>query len=165
MHREFDFQKIFNDFLVKLQNYNTKETSFDSNEDNILIAILTFMTKIIVADDLIVKEMPEEKKKNLVMFLFKKCLFNVTQENIDLNNVICKKGKSRVAAMDLILALTKGDVKLIILVFMKGFGVLAKYLPTVQNNRLSLDSMGRNNNNGYIGIRNPGCICYMNAML
>jgi hypothetical protein len=61
LHEEFDFGKIFIEFSEKLYNYVSKETEFDSQEDNTLVAIMTFMEKIISADDLVLQEMDETK--------------------------------------------------------------------------------------------------------
>jgi ubiquitin carboxyl-terminal hydrolase 34 len=46
----------------------------------------------------------------------------------------------------------------------KGFYVLKKYLPISQTKSF-YEATSKKNNNGFIGIRNPGCICYMNAMI
>lgn len=50
-------------------------------------------------------------KNELIIFLFKNCLFNVTMDSIDLESVMCKSSSSWTVLMELIADLVKDDVK------------------------------------------------------
>lgn len=73
--------------------------------------------------------MESNQKNELLIFLFKNCLFNVSSEKIELDNLICKSVSSRSNAMKLITTMTKDDTKSVILLLLKGFSQLSKYLP------------------------------------
>ena len=161
-HSDFDLDNLFSEFSKKLLSYKTKEENFDSSEDNTLISILTFMEKIVDADVLVLKNYPEVEKRKLIKHLFKNCLFNVTQKEIALQNITCKTGKSRSKALDLIKLLVKDDIKSTIFLFIIGFQPLSKHIPELNYNNKSSNKRNKFN---YIGIKNPGCVCYMNAML
>lgn len=50
-------------------------------------------------------------KNELIIFLFKNCLFNVTMDSIDLESVMCKSSSSWTVLMELIADVVKDDVK------------------------------------------------------
>lgn len=161
-HSDFDLDNLFKEFSHKLISYQTKEIDFETEEDNTLISILTFMEKIVEADSLVLKNYPEVEKRKLIQFIFKESLFNVTSQNINLEKINCKTGRSRSKALELLKLLVKDDIKSTIFLFIKGYQPLSKHIPELNYN--SKSSVKRNKLN-YIGIKNPGCVCYMNAML
>lgn len=66
--------------------------------------------------------------------------------------------------MELLAIMVKDDPKSIILLYLKGFTPLSNHLPDSQTKQF-MESTNKKSNHGFIGIRNPGCICYMNAMI
>ena len=74
------------------------------------------------------------------------------------------KKQTRDKAFDLIIKLVQNDPKSLILLLMKGFIPLSKNLPII-NPDSKVKTLIYSNHHGYKGIQNPGCICYMNAVL
>ena len=104
------------------------------------------MKKILLAAPVILTEMNQDKRKELITFLFKKCLFNFNSEGNNLNDLVCKSPKSRSVAMELITQLAKNDIKLVNLIFIKGFMELLKYIPEFQANKISIVTQSKKNN-------------------
>ena len=63
LNTQFDFKKIFEEFSGKLLKHESKELSFQDSEDTLLIAYLSFMEKILKADQSISESMKREDKQ------------------------------------------------------------------------------------------------------
>jgi hypothetical protein len=53
------------------------------------------MHKILLADKVILEEMSDQNKTELILYFFKNCLFNVTMDKIEMESVVCKSKGSR----------------------------------------------------------------------
>eukprot|EP00479_Gromia_sphaerica_P004123 TRINITY_DN1486_c2_g1_i2.p1 TRINITY_DN1486_c2_g1~~TRINITY_DN1486_c2_g1_i2.p1 ORF type:complete len:144 (-),score=22.06 TRINITY_DN1486_c2_g1_i2:44-475(-) len=105
--------------------------------------------------------------KNLVLYpkFFSNCLFKLPNERTDLPPPKCKSPQSRKAAFGLLAVLCQGcDVNL--------FELLQLMIPNhlVTHSRGNkpfewefLSTHEEKSRTGYVGIKNLGCICYMNA--
>ena len=160
--KQFDFLKLFKEFSNMLKNYQSKETF--ENKDTTLIAILSFMTKILLADITILKNLPEIEINILLEFLFTNCLFEVKEKSINFSNILCKSKNSRAAALKLLSQITYKKKNLSIKI-LKDFSSLSKFLPE-QSNSLNFSNYNEKKSSlNFLGIKNPGCVCYMIAML
>ncbi len=111
--------------------------------------------------------------------MFSKCLFDVTPveklrdveiDEYDRLNTKCKTEESRKAAYELLFSICKNNNKNLEQVLEQGLVPLLKKLPQTQSSGSRVRSMYYHQHEfrspyGYCGIRNLGCICYMNAML
>ena len=164
LHKEFDFSSLFKDFSVKLRNTESKEVSYESKEDTGLSAILIFMEKLLKTDDYILKEMTQLEREKLAEYILKNCLFDISPGKLNFKSIKCKSQKSRSAALELLKELTNDNTKTIIRLMASGFDALSTYCPSFGQGN-STSSINKKSSFGYVGIRNPGCVCYMNAML
>lgn len=166
LHAELNFNELFANFANKLLAHASAETAFDDREDSLLIGYLAFMEKIVKADERVLSEFDPEKKKALVLFLFRSCLFELGKNGFAFQNIKCKSRKSRTAAINLLVQLLRGDVRNTINLIVAGLLPLAKNLPDLQAQAfgLSIDT-DRKSQLGFLGLKNLGCVCYMIAML
>ena len=164
LHKEFDFGTLFNDFAIKLQNIESKEVSYESKEDSSLSSILIFMGKLLKTDDYILKEMPQIEREKLAVYILKNCLFDINSNNLNFRSIKCKTAKSRSAALELLKELTYNNSRTIINLMVSGFNQLSLICPNFTQGNSSSNS-NKKSSVGFVGIRNPGCVCYMNAML
>lgn len=160
--KQFDFLKLFKEFSQMLKTYKSKETF--ENQDTTLTAILSFMTKILQADCTILESLPCPETNTLLNFLFTNCLFHITKKSINFSTILCKSKNSRNAAQKLLSQITyknkKNSIKTL-----KNFSTLSKYLP-VQTTALNFSNYNEKKSSlNFLGIKNPGCVCYMIAML
>lgn len=65
--------------------------------------------------------MDDNKKQDLLLYLFRNCLFNIHNNSIELENVKCKSSKSRYKTFDLICHIVNKDEKSVILLMIKCF--------------------------------------------
>jgi ubiquitin carboxyl-terminal hydrolase 34 len=166
LHSELNFSELFGNFSTKLLKHRSSEVSFDEREDSLLIGYLSFMEKILKADELVLSQINEEKKKNLVWFIFRECLFEITNDGFVFQNIKCKSKKSRSAATNLLVQLLKNDIKVNLQLIIKGLSPLSKNLPNLSPQTFGLSNdLDRKNQLGFLGIKNLGCVCYMIAML
>lgn len=86
---KFDFRKIFGDFAKKLLTYESKETTFESKEDTTLSSLLSFLQRVLQTSPWVLED-DEKQRSELALFLFRECLFNVGNEGIHLERVLCK---------------------------------------------------------------------------
>lgn len=166
LHNEFNFSELFANFSDKALTHVSTEVSFDEKEDNLLIGYLAFMEKILRADELVLSHLDADRKKRLVTYLFKECLFELTASGFVFKNIKCKSKKSRSAAMNLLVQLLQKDLKNTINLIITGLLPLSKHLPDLTPQPFGLmNEWNRKNNLGFLGIKNLGCVCYMIAML
>ena len=162
LNEKFDFKKLFLNFVERLIKHDSKEIDFNSKADNTLVSILTFLEKLIDSNPIILKNYNLKEKRELIKYLFKNCLFFIKKDSIDLLKTKCKTGISRSKAITLLEKLVKGDKKSIIYLMITSYKPLINYFPPISSD--DKNNLKRNNTN-FIGIKNPGCVCYMNAML
>ena len=164
LNKKFDFKNLFLNFVEKLKNHDSKEIDFNSKPDNTLVSILTFLEKLIDSNPLILKNYDFKEKRELINYLFKNCLFFIEKKTINLLKTKCKTGLTRSTTITLLEKLVKHDKKSIIYLMIKSYKPLISHFPLNSKNADEKNNQKRNTTN-FIGIKNPGCVCYMNAML
>lgn len=166
LQKEFNFVELFSNFTEKLLTHNSAETAYDEKEDPLLIAYLSFMEKIIKADNTVLSGMDDELKKKLVKFLFRGCLFDFNADGFVFNTIKCKSKKARKATINLLVILLKKDTRNMMYLIVNGLFPLSQKLPNLAPQTFGLGSdMDRKSALGFLGIKNLGCVCYMIAML
>lgn len=178
--------KIVDYILNGLRNHESIETPNGKKTDRVLIGLIKMCGKVM--------KMTPFSQENFALGLFSLLLFDeCSQEKPQkaCSNGKCKSEESRKAAFALILEVCKAEPRNIHSVFMQGLApLLAKVSRALNNSNSNNNSSNTNsnanntnnvnntNNNvninisrnarssyGYVGIKNLGCICYMNAML
>jgi len=166
LYKEFNFSELFSHFSEKLLTHNSAEVAYDEKEDPLLIAYLSFLEKVIKADESVLIDMKDELKKRLVKFLFRGCLFDFDTKGFIFNTIKCKSKKARTVTINLLVQLLKKDTRNMIYLIIEGLFPLSQRLPNLVPQTFGIGSdMDRKSSLGFLGIKNLGCVCYMIAML
>lgn len=165
LYEELDFMELFNRFKNLLFSHKSQENQFDDTEDTLQISYLAFLEKIAKADDSISSQMNKQDKNELIGFIFKECLFVIKENNLLLNQARCKSKRSRFHAFELLKQLLKSDSKQIIYFLATCINSLSKLIPVFAHQNLLNHDPGIKSHNGFVGIKNLGCVCYMIATL
>jgi ubiquitin C-terminal hydrolase len=165
LHSALNFGDLFRDFNRLLIAHESAERQLDDESDGLLVSYLAFLEKILKADERVLTEMGREEKQELVLFLFRKCLFEVGPDGISLASVKCKSRRSRALALDLLKLLLRGDHRLNVLFLAGCLNPLGRAIPSFQVQTQTTANPERRAKGGFVGIRNPGCVCYMIATL
>ena len=108
--------------------------------------------------------MPQIEREKLAVYILKNCLFDINSNNLNFRSIKCKTAKSRSAALELLKELTYNNSRTISNLMVSGFNQLSLICPNFTQGNSSSNS-NKKSSVGFVGIRNPGCVCYMNAML
>jgi ubiquitin C-terminal hydrolase len=165
VHRELNFMTLFNDFQAQFLAHQSTEQMFSETEDQLLISYLAFLENILNADDVVLEQLGLETKKMLIHQVFHGCLFQVQNGAIDFTQVKCHTRKSRGLAFALLRRLLKDNIRLNIHFLVLEMGPLIKVIPNMFAGTAVQTEYDKKYANGYLGIRNLGCVCYMIATL
>ncbi len=107
----------------------------------------------------------------MIEAIFNTCLFDLndysdvefTEENI--SSIKCKTEESRKEAFVLISNLCKNEPKNIRNLIQNSLSVLIEKVKKTSNTNEKHQKQSKKSSSGYVGIKNLGNICYMNAML
>lgn len=138
-----------------LKSHESSESLQRAGPDKLIVGLLTLLTKIVVMRGDVRESLAS--KESLIEVIFNECLFACTK------TVKCKSRESRSAAFTLINALCVDSAHNTQHLIEACLAPLAQQIPTIStwNHVPSNDQRC----NGYAGIKNLGCICYMIAML
>lgn len=177
----FDFKGLIETVVKRLKDHvSTEKRQNPYALDRILIGLLNLCEKIIVVRPQLKEYAGSEQGMSLIKELFEVCLFCTRPKEAMFQDVIgdadtnkiskdyvkCKSKDSRNVAYKLLISLCKNhNANLSVLLTSSKDLITSFYeqkITQVWNYSPSADTRSVN---GYAGIRNLGCICYMNAML
>ena len=128
--------------------------------DGVLLGLLNLLNKIFTTSNDIRDNLNLNSETDLSGLIFNECLFTVGDS---LKEIKCKSQESRAAAFKLLLTLCRKHYSSTYSII-ESLLQLSDRVPILNKwNYVPLSDM--RSSNGYVGIRNLGCICYMNAML
>jgi hypothetical protein len=165
LHSALNFSDLFRNLKKMLMEHESSEKQLNEEPDGMLVSYLAFLEQILKTDELVVSELTKEEKRELTTFIFKKCLFEVNAEGVCLDQVKCKSKRSRAIALELLKLLLKGDSSLNVLFLATCLNPLVKVMPPFAVQSQYTANPERKTKNGFAGIKNPGCVCYMIATL
>lgn len=147
------FERVFR---VKAQSRDELyyEVELLSNSFKILEKVLTIEPTL--------KSKLEEK--HVIQRLFSECLFNSPEGEDEKKELVCKSFFTRNAAFELLAEACKGCPQNMLTLYDKGLKKLSENLPKINSWGYTANT-SRKSDLGFVGIHNPACICYMNAML
>lgn len=151
------FREIFQRlFTIKAQ---TKDELYYETE--LLSNSFKILEKVLSSEESIKKDLV---KDGSIKRLFSDCLFNSPDNADEKKELVCKSYFTRNAAFDLLTEACKNCPENLIYLYSEGLTKLSQNLPKITNWSYT-PSQGRKSDLGYVGIFNPACVCYMNAML
>ena len=149
------YEKIFH---VKC---TVKEEAFAENQ---LIVGYFKILEMILSIEARVKAKLSTERSDIVKRLFSECLFNSPDQEGEPRELVCRNFYTRSAAFEMVNEVCKNSPANTRNLFEFGLLELSRNLPKITS--WSYTSLfGRRSALGFVGIYNPSCICYMNAML
>ena len=175
---DLNFDFLIDSTINQLKAHSsTEQRSGTTSNDKILIGFLNLCQKILQVKPHLRDLVGDPAKHNLVHEIFSSCLFDIADrennfphysEGVDSTNfskdyVKCKGKDSRAIAYKLLGTLCKGHERNLNVLLNDLLALVGKipmantwnYHPTADSKSLY----------GYVGLKNLGCICYMNSML
>jgi ubiquitin C-terminal hydrolase len=165
IHKEFNFLTLFVDFQEQFLAHESKEYMFGDVEDQLMVSYLAFLENILHADDAVLGQIDQETKQKLVHHVFHDCLFQVNDGEIDFSRVKCHSRKARSLAFALLRRLLKDNIRLNIHFMVRQVASLVRHIPDLIAGTAVQSEFDKKFANGFLGIRNLGCVCYMIATL
>ena len=171
---QIDFALLLNNLVENIRNHQSQEKRSSPQNDKILIGYLNLSEKILQIEPELIGKYPD-----LATEIMRTCLFdfqsdkhefddfreeNENANEADINYVKCKSSDSRRAAYKILVHLTKQSQNNLKTFLETGLIPLLKTVP-IQASWNFMPSLDTKSLYGYVGLRNLGCICYMNAML
>ena len=177
----FNFQDLIEKVVLRIKNHvSTEKRQSLYAIDRILIGLLSLCEKLLVVRPQLRDFVGAKEGLNLPKELFEVCLFHVHEKESMFDDVIgdadvnvfskdyvkCKSRDSRAVAYKLLILLCKNHPtnlmtllesfkELMVAIFKQKTSQVWNYSPSSDTRSL----------HGFAGIKNLGCICYMNAML
>ncbi len=158
-----DTDERLKEVLVHLKSYESKESFNSGPPDNVLMGLLRLTAKLVSLKEYS-RHFDTKERNAIVEEIFFHCLFPAKSDKGELQSYKCKTSKSREAAYKLIETLVayKGDC----------MQYLMKECINPLRDRLSeLQIWGyspaahERSGLGFVGLKNLGCICYINSMM
>ncbi len=164
--QSFNSESLSKDLSQKIVHHPVVEIRAGDN-DSVLRGLLTLTRELIRAEPTL-KE-PLGQTHGLVRDIFHNCLFTVpsTKKHGQVPLPKCKSKSSRKAAFNLLVEMAKGcDANFLDLVRL----MTPNHLVTHSNGMRALDwefeaKYEEKSDTGYAGLKNLGCICYMNSLM
>jgi ubiquitin carboxyl-terminal hydrolase 34 len=103
-------------------------------------------------------------ERQVIQRLFSECLFNSPEGEEEKKELVCKSYFTRNAAFELLAEACKGFPQNMMTLYNMGLKKLSQNLPKIMTWGYTANT-SRKSDLGFVGIHNPACICYMNAML
>jgi len=166
--------------IQALKDHKSIETRRNSKTDSLLVGLLSLIKRILKVEPNLKEIAADPQSNNLINELFRNCLFDLkdrdgkfedytedTANNAELtkNYIKCLSENSRKIAYELLYELCNNNPANLRYFFTNsGFLDLSKRAPKSKAQYSWLSNENKRAENGYAGLRNLGCICYMNAM-
>eukprot|EP00005_Dracoamoeba_jomungandri_P011671 CAMPEP_0174268074 /NCGR_PEP_ID=MMETSP0439-20130205/36039_1 /TAXON_ID=0 /ORGANISM="Stereomyxa ramosa, Strain Chinc5" /LENGTH=2490 /DNA_ID=CAMNT_0015356015 /DNA_START=82 /DNA_END=7554 /DNA_ORIENTATION=+ len=160
----------FRDLLYTLINYIKNRPIFEGRDsyasDSVLIGWMDTVRTLIHENVSLKEEIGGADGLDMINLLWFECLFPRPEKlNRDIGiqwieNAKCKTSKSRDRALKLLVEFAKDCESNTIQLFNLLFTIHEK-----GKEPLEIERPSEKNYSGYIGLKNPGCICYMNSLL
>lgn len=172
--------------LQRIKRRETKETSRFDVPDHVLIGLMSLLSTLLHQQPSLKRRIGAKDGENLIAILWHKFLFpppvkltkskqmtpsaNHNNNNNDddddeviewKENSVCKTPKSRAMALKLLAELANGCEEN----FEHILGLIFDLHEEDIGKPRELSHPAEKNVSGYVGLRNPGCICYMNSFL
>ncbi|KRW99755.1 Armadillo-type fold [Pseudocohnilembus persalinus] len=169
-----NFQSLTQQVIKKLRSHPSQEQRTAGQEDKILNGLLNLLEKLLASKKDIRQKVGLQSQDNLVSEIFTKCLFDVNDrenitddemQNYDENYVKCKNYGTRQSAYNLLLTLIKDSPQNLQILLEEGFKQLLDKIKKYNFNFNQYYGFECKSPEGFVGIKNLGCICYMNSML
>lgn len=161
----YDKRALLNQLVVQLRDQPIVERDDSKDPDTALIGILDLIRTVIDGDESLQQIATGEY--NLLAEIFGTCLFECPADRFAPQTPKCKLEVTRAAAFRLLQALTKKASSNLLSIL----GKLSEFLdsaPTPADFSIDLSSKEQAHSAGrgrYVGLRNQGCTCYMNATI
>ena len=165
LHKKFNFTDLFVKFKEQFLAHVSTESIFEEHEDHLLTSYLAFLEKILSVDEMVLTQLDQETKLMLSHHIFNECLFQITNSQIDFSRVKCHSRKSRALAFGLLQQVLKNSVRLNIHFMVREIAPLVRNIPSMNSNGTLLSEFDKRPSNGFLGLKNLGCVCYMLATL
>jgi len=153
----------FGDFMHDLREYQSKETVSGDIPDNTLLSLLRITEKLATLTP-IQQKLTTSERLQLIDIIYDNFLFPVKNTHDALYRFKCKSSKSREAAYKLIDTLSQSQSECAIHLLKDCIIPLRSQVTEIPGWRYEPEKQEKSMA-GFVGIRNPGSICYMNSML
>lgn len=142
--------------IQTLDKHESTESLTRQGPDKLIIGLLTLLSNIVSLSQEVRQGIAA--RSDLVTVIFNKCLFALNG-----NTVKCRSKESRFAAFKLLRSLCLESPENTQNLIRNCLAPLAQIVPPINSwNHIPGNDQRQN---GYLGIKNLGCICYMIAML
>ena len=173
-----NFTILINTILDNIIMHKSIEKRNKNNTDKILNGLLKLSEKILTFSPDLRREIGQKQGNKFVNTIFHQCLFQIqdktekfedfyskNEEDYEIDYIKCKSRESRAAAYRLLSALCyDSNENLKVLLETGLIPLLSEKIPNL-NTWNYISGSDIRSPYGYAGIKNLGCICYMNAML
>lgn len=163
LNRIVDLENLFLQVFEKV--FTVKATSKEeAYSENLLIVGYFKVMERILAIEPKVRDKLSAERPDVIKKIFTECLFNSPDQEEEPKELVCKNFYTRSGAFEMVTEACKGNSANLQLLYESGLLQLSRNLPKI--NSWSYTSLfGKKSALGFVGIYNPSCICYMNAML
>jgi ubiquitin carboxyl-terminal hydrolase 34 len=184
-HKE-KLEELLVTLIQALKNHKSIETrrggGQSSATDSLLVGLLSLIKRILVIKPDLKRIAGDPKSNDLINELFRNCLFDLKErdgkfedytedstnnEELKKDYIKCKSDVSRQMAYDLLYELCRDCIQNLNYFFSEGgFLEMSQKAPKDDNRGgwFSWSNDNQRSEHGFAGLKNLGCICYMNAM-
>jgi len=177
-----NFEELITLTINQIKNHSSTEVRNNLNiTDKIFTGLLQLCEKLLIVKPSLKEVVGAKDKHNLVEEIFTTCLFDIQERDTSFKDLIgdndpntfgkdyvkCKSKDSRTIAYKLLDTLCKDSPANTSILM----NCLQQFMSTIQKANITSNSWNYSPSSdtksfyGYVGIKNLGCICYMNAML
>jgi len=148
----------FKQIIDYIQAYPSTEVSQSNRIDNFLLGLLKTARKFLTIDSSR-KSFDTKESIELIKQVFNSCLFPA-----ETGEYSCRTEATREIAYDIVIALVKDNVECCVQLIRDCIFPMKEKIPSLGLWEKSSNNYERSEL-GYIGLKNLGCICYINSML
>lgn len=156
-----DLKKLFEEIFERVFKVKAQTRDELYYETELLSNSFKILEKVLASEESIKLDLLES---GTIKRLFSDCLFNSPDNADDKKELVCKSYFTRNAAFELLTEACKNCPQNLTFLYSQGLTKLSQNLPKITNWSYT-PSQGRRTDLGYVGVFNPACVCYMNAML
>ena len=153
-------EEKFKELIIPFKQYKSKETLKSSESDNVLLGLLHIIEKLLDTQS----KLDNTYRFEIINDIFFKCLFPLKEDVSQMYSYKCKTNKSREAAFKLLEKLVEYKEEFVMYLFKECILPLNAFIPKLTVWNYSPEKEEKSSS-GFVGIKNLGCICYINSML